>query len=60
LIDVLQPTDYSAEGYRALWVFCGVAIGVVVMFLASLLARRKPAAKQPAPVAPAAPAGQAG
>jgi hypothetical protein len=41
LMDVLQPTDYSAEGYRALWVFCGVAIGVVVMLLASLLGRRK-------------------
>jgi hypothetical protein len=60
LMDVLQPTDYSTEGYRVLWVFCGVAIGVVVMFLASLLARRKSAAKQPAPAAPAAPAGQAG
>jgi hypothetical protein len=41
LIDVLQPTDYSAEGYRVLWVFCGVAIGVVVMLLAGLLGRRK-------------------
>jgi hypothetical protein len=40
LMDVLQPTDYSAEGYRVLWVFCGVAIGVVVMLLAGLLARR--------------------
>jgi hypothetical protein len=41
LLDVLQPTDYSAEGYRVLWVFCGVAIGVVVMLLAGLLGRRK-------------------
>jgi hypothetical protein len=40
LMDVLQPTDYSAEGYRVLWVFCGVAIGVLVMFLSGLLAKR--------------------
>jgi hypothetical protein len=29
----------AAEGYRVLWTWCGVAIGVFVMFLASLLAR---------------------
>jgi len=40
LMDVLQPTDYSAEGYRVLWVVCGVAIGVLVMLLAGLLAKR--------------------
>jgi hypothetical protein len=40
LMDLPQPTDYSAEGYRALWTLCGVAIGVVVMFLAGLLAKR--------------------
>jgi hypothetical protein len=40
LLDVPQPTDYSAEGYRALWTLCGVAISVVVMLLAGLLARR--------------------
>jgi hypothetical protein len=51
LIDVLQPTDYSAEGYRTLWVFCGVAIGVVVMLLASLLARHKAKAAPPQPPA---------
>jgi hypothetical protein len=53
LIDLGQPTDYAAEGYRVLWTFCGVAIGVLVMFLAGLLARRtaKPTpqpTKQPA------------
>jgi hypothetical protein len=48
------PADYGAEGYRVLWTLCGVAIGVLVMFLASLLAKRKSAAKQPVP------AGQAG
>jgi hypothetical protein len=54
LIDVLQPTDYSAEGYRALWVFCGVAIGVLVMLLAGLLGKRKAKAPpQPAADVPA-------
>jgi hypothetical protein len=38
LLDLLQPTDYSAEGYRALWTLGGVAIGVAVMFLAGRLA----------------------
>jgi hypothetical protein len=54
LIDLGQPTDYAAEGYRVLGTLCGVAIGVLVMFLAGLLAKRAPAAKQPVP------AGQAG
>jgi hypothetical protein len=49
LIDRLQPTDYAAEGYRVLWTLCGVAIGVLVMFLAGLLAKRAPAPKQPVP-----------
>ena len=49
LLDHLQPTDYAAEGYRVLWTLCGVAIGVLVMLLAGLLAKRKSAAKQPAP-----------
>lgn len=53
LIDLPQPTNYSAEGYRLLWTLCGVAIGVVVMLLAGLLAKRRTAqtpqlAKQPA------------
>lgn len=54
LMDLPQPTNYAAEGYRVLWTLCGVAIGVLVMFLAGLLAKRAPAAKQPVP------AGQAG
>jgi hypothetical protein len=53
-LDLQQPSNYGAEGYRVLWTLCGVAIGVLVMFLAGLLAKRKSAAKQPAP------AGQAG
>jgi hypothetical protein len=49
LLDLPHPTNYSAEGYRLLWTLCGVGIGVVVMFLAGLLAksRAKPA-PQPA------------
>jgi len=54
LMDLQQPSNYAAEGYRVLWTLCGVAIGVLVMFLAGLLAKRAPAAKQPVP------AGQAG
>jgi Fusaric acid resistance protein-like len=40
LMDLLQPTDYSAEGYRVLWTLCGVAIAALVMLLAGLLAKR--------------------
>jgi fusaric acid resistance family protein len=40
LIDLPQPSNYSAEGYRVLWTLCGVAIGVLVMLLAGLLGRR--------------------
>ena len=54
LMDLPQPSNYAAEGYRVLWTLCGVAIGVLVMLLAGLLAKRAPAAKQPVP------AGQAG
>ena len=50
LIDLPQPSDYAAEGYRVLWTLCGVAIGVLVMLLAGLLARRRAKAPpQPAP-----------
>ena len=40
LLDLPQPSNYSAEGYRVLWALCGVAIGVLVMLLAGLLAKR--------------------
>jgi uncharacterized membrane protein YccC len=45
LVDLPQPANYSAEGYRVLWTLCGVGIAVVVMVLAGMLARRtaKPA-----------------
>jgi len=51
LMDRYQPANYSAEGYRVLWTLCGVAIGVLVMFLAGLLAKRKSAKAPPQPVA---------
>jgi hypothetical protein len=40
LVDIPQPSNYSAEGYRVLWTLCGVGIGVLVMLLAGLLAKR--------------------
>jgi hypothetical protein len=40
LLDLPQPSNYAAEGYRVLWTLCGVGIAVLVMFLADLLARR--------------------
>jgi hypothetical protein len=40
LIDLTQPSEYAAEGYRVLWTLCGVVIGVIVMLLAGLLAKR--------------------
>ena len=50
LVDLPQPSNYSAEGYRVLWTLCGVAIGVLVMLLAGLLAKRTAKAPpQPAP-----------
>jgi hypothetical protein len=40
LVDLQQPSNYGAEGYRVLWTLCGVGIAVLVMLLARLLARR--------------------
>lgn len=40
LIDLPQPSNYAAEGYRVLWTLCGAGIAVIVMLLAALLARR--------------------
>jgi uncharacterized membrane protein YccC len=52
LLDLPQPSNYGAEGYRILWTLCGVALGAVVMFLAGLLGKRtaKAQAGQPADV----------
>jgi uncharacterized membrane protein YccC len=50
LVDLPQPSDYAAEDYRVLWTLCGAGIGVLVMLLAGLLARRTAEAPpQPAP-----------
>ncbi len=50
LVDLPQPSDYAAEGYRVLWTLCGAGIGVLVMLLAGLLAKRTATAPpQPAP-----------
>jgi uncharacterized membrane protein YccC len=38
LMDLPQPSNYRAEGDRVLWALCGAAIGMLVMFLAELLA----------------------
>ncbi|QKG23696.1 FUSC family protein [Actinomadura verrucosospora] len=39
LMDLPQPSHYSAEGYRVLWTVCGVGIGLLVMLLAGLLTK---------------------
>jgi uncharacterized membrane protein YccC len=40
LLDLLQPSNYSAEGYRLLWTLCGVGMALFVMLLAGMLAKR--------------------
>jgi uncharacterized membrane protein YccC len=40
LVDLPQPSNYSAEGDRVLWTLCGTGIGLLVMLLAGLLAKR--------------------
>ena len=40
LLDLPQPSNYGAEGYRVLWTLCGAGIAVLVMLLAGLLAKR--------------------
>jgi hypothetical protein len=58
LLDLPQPTNYGAEGDRILWTLCGVAIGVLVMLLAGLLAKRSAKTPhQPALCARALPGG---
>lgn len=46
LVDLPQPSDYAAEGYRVLWTLCGVAIALLVMLLAATLAKRTPKARR--------------
>ncbi len=40
LLDLPQPSNFSAEGYRVLWTLCGAGFAVLVMLLAGLLAKR--------------------
>jgi Fusaric acid resistance protein-like len=40
LLDLPQPGNFDAVGYRVAWTAAGVGIGVLVMFLAGLLAKR--------------------
>ncbi|WP_152628118.1 FUSC family protein [Streptacidiphilus neutrinimicus] len=39
LVDLPQPSDYAAEGYRVAWTFCGVGISLLALLLAGLLAK---------------------
>jgi hypothetical protein len=57
LLDLGQPTNYAAEGYRVLWALCGVAIAVAVMFLAGLLGKRRTAKAPPQPASATRPEG---
>jgi hypothetical protein len=40
LVDIPQPSNFDAVGYRVAWTAAGVGIGVLVMLLAALLAKR--------------------
>jgi hypothetical protein len=40
LSDLLRPSDYATEGDRVAWTVCGVGTAVLVMLLASVLAKR--------------------
>ena len=46
-LDLPHPTNLAAEGRRILFTFAGIAIAIVVMFLASLLQKRKAPAAAP-------------
>jgi hypothetical protein len=48
LVDLPQPSNYGAEGDRVLWTLCGVGIGLLVILVAGLLAKRtaKPQSQQ--------------
>ena len=46
-LDLPHPTNLAAEGRRIFFTFAGIAIAIVVMFLASLLQKRKAPAGAP-------------
>jgi hypothetical protein len=48
LLDLPQPGNFDAVGYRVAWTAAGVGIGVLVMLIAGLLAKRR-AKAQPGP-----------
>lgn len=53
LTDIPHPANYSAEGDKVLWTLCGVGIGVLVMLLAGLLAKRSAKARPQSAAQPA-------
>ena len=46
-LDLPHPSNLAAEGRRIFYTFAGISIAIVVMFLASLLQRRKAPAAAP-------------
>jgi hypothetical protein len=56
LVDIPQPSNFDAVGYRVAWTAAGVGIGVLVMLLAGLLAKHT-AKAQPQPSRPPARSG---
>lgn len=46
-LDLPHPTNLAAEGRRIFYTFAGIAIAIVVMFLASLLQKRKASPQHP-------------
>jgi uncharacterized membrane protein YgaE (UPF0421/DUF939 family) len=55
-LDAPHPTNLAAEAWRIFFTFAGIAIAIVVMFLASLLQKRK--APTAAPQGAKTPAGK--
>ena len=53
LVDLPQPSSHGTEGDRVYWTLCGVGMGVIVMLLAGLLAKRTAKAPQPPADVPA-------